>query len=80
MKLVAEFARQVLILDEGRTLAHGPTRQVFQQEAILRQAFFVPPPITALSRRMRPYGLRGDSLTVEGFYQEYSSFPRGDEG
>jgi energy-coupling factor transporter ATP-binding protein EcfA2 len=72
MKLVAEFARQVLVLDEGRTLAYGPTRQIFQQEAILRQAFLSPPPITALARRMRPYGMRGDSLTVEEFYQEYT--------
>jgi energy-coupling factor transport system ATP-binding protein len=73
MKLVAEFARQVLVLDEGRTLAYGPTRQLFQQEAILRQAFLAPPPITALARRMRSYGLKGDSLTVEEFYQEYGS-------
>jgi cobalt transport protein ATP-binding subunit len=73
MKLVAEFARQVLVLDEGRTLAYGPTRQLFQQEAVLRQAFLAPPPITALARRMRSCGLKGDSLTVEEFYQEYSS-------
>jgi energy-coupling factor transporter ATP-binding protein EcfA2 len=73
MKLVAEFARRVLILDEGRILAHVPTRQLFQQEAVLRQAFLAPPPITALARRMRPYGLRGDSLTVEEFYQEYTA-------
>ena len=80
MKLVAEFARTVLVLDEGRTLAYGPTRQSFQQEAILRQAFLAPPPITALARRMRPHGLRGDSLTVAEFCQEYSSLPRGDQG
>jgi energy-coupling factor transport system ATP-binding protein len=73
MKLMAEFARRVLVLDEGRTLAYGPTRQVFQQQAILRQAFLAPPPITALARRMQPYGLRGDSLTVEEFYQEYTA-------
>jgi energy-coupling factor transporter ATP-binding protein EcfA2 len=73
MKLVAEFARRVLVLDEGRALAYGPTRQLFQQEAILRQAFLAPPPITALAQRMRPYGLRGDGLTVEEFYQEYTA-------
>jgi energy-coupling factor transporter ATP-binding protein EcfA2 len=73
MKLVAEFARQVLVLDEGQVLAYRPTRQLFQQEAILRQAYLAPPLITALARRMRPYGLRGDSLTVEEFYQEYAS-------
>ena len=81
MKLVAEFARKVLVLDEGQALAYGPTRQVFQQEAILRQAFLAPPPITALARRMRPYGLSGDSLTAEEFCQEYTALQRlGQEG
>jgi len=96
MKLVAEFASKVLVLDEGRTLAYGPTRQLFQQEALLRQAFLAPPPITALARRMRlvlspstllrinsaegPYGLRGDSLTVEEFYQEYTALRRLGQG
>ena len=76
MKLVAEFARRVLVLGEGRTLAYGPTRQLFQQDAILRQAFLAPPPITALAQRMRACGLRGDSLTVEEFYQEYTAWRR----
>jgi cobalt transport protein ATP-binding subunit len=79
MKLVTEFARQALVLDEGRTLACGPTRQVFQQEAILRQAFLSPPPITALARRMRSYGMKGDSLTVDEFCQEYGSLVWKDE-
>jgi energy-coupling factor transporter ATP-binding protein EcfA2 len=80
MKLVAEFARRVLVLDEGRTLAYEPTRQLFQQEAILRQASLSPPPITALARRMRACGLRGDSLTVDEFYQEYEALRRVDRG
>jgi energy-coupling factor transporter ATP-binding protein EcfA2 len=80
MKLVAEFARRVLVLDEGRTLAYEPTRQLFQQEAILRQASLSPPPITVLARRMRACGLRGDSLTVEEFYQEYEALRRVDQG
>jgi len=79
MKLVAEFARQVLVLDEGQILACGPTRQVFQQEALLRQAFLAPPPITALARRMRHYGLRGDSLTIEEFYEDYTALRRDKE-
>jgi len=79
MKLVAEFARRVLVLNDGQILAYGPTRQVFQQETILRQAFLAPPPITALARRMRPYGLRGDNLTVQEFYQEYTALQRLDK-
>jgi len=71
MKLVAEFARRVLVLNDGQVLAYGPTRQVFQQEALLRRAFLAPPPITALARRMHRHGLRGNCLTVQEFYQEY---------
>jgi energy-coupling factor transporter ATP-binding protein EcfA2 len=74
MKLVAEFASKVLVLNDGQVLAWGSPRQVFQQETILRRAFLAPPPITALARRMRPYGLRGDSLTVQEFYQEYAAW------
>jgi len=79
MKLVAEFARHVLILNEGHILTCGPTRQVFQQETILRQAFLASPPITALARRMRPYGLRDDILTVDEFYREYGGLVWRDE-
>ncbi len=79
MKLVAEFASKVLVLNDGQILAYGLTRQVFQQETILRQAFLAPPPITALARRMRPYGLRGDNLTVEEFSQEYTALQRLDK-
>jgi energy-coupling factor transporter ATP-binding protein EcfA2 len=80
MKLVAEFAAQVLVLSQGQILAYGPTRQVFQQEAILQKAFLAPPPITALARRMRSYGMRGDSLTAEEFYQGYTALRRPGQG
>lgn len=79
MKLVAEFASKVLVLNDGQVLAWGSPRQVFQQEAILRQAFLAPPPITALARRMRPYGFKGDSLTVQEFYQEYATWQQPDQ-
>jgi energy-coupling factor transport system ATP-binding protein len=79
MKLVAEFARHVLVLSDGQVLALGPTKRIFQQETTLQQAFLTTPPITALARRMRPYGLRGDSLTVDEFYREYSGLVWRDE-
>jgi energy-coupling factor transport system ATP-binding protein len=79
MKLVAEFARHILVLSDGQVLASGPTRRIFQQETTLQQAFLTTPPITALARRMRPYGLRGDSLTVDEFYREYSGLVWRDE-
>ncbi|HID87243.1 MAG TPA: ATP-binding cassette domain-containing protein [Anaerolineae bacterium] len=72
MKLVAEFSQKTLVLGQGRVLLHDATREVFKQEELLTRTFIAPPPITALSRRMRPYGMRGDSLTVGEFYDEYT--------
>jgi energy-coupling factor transporter ATP-binding protein EcfA2 len=72
MKLVAECAEKTLLLGQGQVLLYDATREVFKQEELLTRAFIAPPPITALSRRMRPYGMRGDSLTVSEFYTEYN--------
>ena len=71
MRLVAERAEWVLILHQGRLLAEGPPREVFAQPEMLARVSLSPPPITRLAQRLRPLGMRGDSLTVEEFFGEY---------
>ncbi|MEA3345456.1 MAG: ABC transporter ATP-binding protein [Chloroflexota bacterium] len=71
MRLVAERAEWVLVLHEGRLLTEGPPRQIFAQPKMLSRASLSPPPITRLAQRLRSFGMRGDSLTVEEFYREY---------
>jgi energy-coupling factor transport system ATP-binding protein len=73
MKLVAEWSERMIVLQEGQVLADGTPRAVFARSGLLEQAALAPPPITELSQRLRPLGMRGDSPTVEAFYREYSA-------
>jgi energy-coupling factor transport system ATP-binding protein len=71
MRLVAEQAECVLLLHRGQLLAQGATRQIFARPGLLAQVSATPPPVTRLSQELRPWGMNGDSLTVEAFYREY---------
>jgi len=73
MKLVAQFSERTLVLNAGQVLDCDTTRNVFKRKERLERAFIAPPQIMALSQRMAPYGMRGDSLTVREFYEEYSA-------
>jgi energy-coupling factor transport system ATP-binding protein len=73
MRLVAEQAEYVLLLNRGQLVAEGATRQIFGQPGLLAEVSAAPPPVTRLSQELRPWGMKGDSLTVEGFYREYVS-------
>jgi len=73
MKLVAQFSDRTLVLNAGQVLDCDTTRNVFRRRESLERAFIAPPQITTLSQRMAPYGMKGDSLTVREFYEEYSA-------
>jgi energy-coupling factor transporter ATP-binding protein EcfA2 len=71
MKLVAEFSRKSLVLRDGQVLVYDDTRNVFEHSEILRDTQIEPPQITALAKRMVPYGMPDDVLSVEEFYTAY---------
>jgi energy-coupling factor transporter ATP-binding protein EcfA2 len=71
MKLVAEFSQKSLVLRDGKVLVYDDTRTVFKNSEILRDTQIEPPQITALAKRMVPYGMPGDILIVEEFYSAY---------
>jgi energy-coupling factor transport system ATP-binding protein len=73
MALAAEYADRVVVLQEGQIIADGPPVQVFQQADLLARASLNPPPVMALAQALRACGLKGDSLTVQAFCDEYSS-------
>ena len=72
MRLVAERAEWVLVLHQGRMLAEGTPREILARPEMLGRVSLRPPPITRLAQRLRYLGMRGDSLTVEDFYEEYT--------
>jgi len=73
MRLVAERSEWLLVLHQGRLLTEGRPREIFIQPEVLKRVSLAPPPITRLAQRLRPLGMRGDSLTIEEFYGEYTA-------
>jgi energy-coupling factor transport system ATP-binding protein len=71
MKLVAEFSQKSLVLRDGQVLIYDDTRTVFKHSEVLRDTQIEPPQITALAKRMLPYGIPDDVLSVEEFYAAY---------
>ncbi len=71
MKLVAEFSQKSLVLRDGQVLAYDETRTVFKHSEVLRDTQIEPPQITQLAKRMVPYGMPEDVLSVEEFYTAY---------
>ncbi|MEJ2209488.1 MAG: ATP-binding cassette domain-containing protein [Anaerolineae bacterium] len=79
MGLVAAYAQRVLVLRQGQIVADGPPADVFQQTEVLDRASLLPPPVLDLARTLRGYGLRGDSLAVDAFCEEYAALARDHE-
>lgn len=63
MRLVAEYARQAVLMLQGRIAAAGPPQELFGQNELLRQARIQPPQIVRLAQRL---GLPSDAITVQG--------------
>jgi cobalt transport protein ATP-binding subunit len=79
MSLVARYAGRIVVLHEGQVLADGPPAAVFRQGAVLATASLLPPPVLSLAQSLAGLGLRGDSLTVEAFCEEYAALVRDHE-
>lgn len=52
MWVVAEYAHRVIVLKDGGILLQGSARQVFAQEAKLRETFLQPPQIVSFSNQL----------------------------
>ena len=73
MSLTAEYADRVVAMHEGQIIASAPPAELFQQHELLSQTSLAAPPVLALARALAPFGLKGDSLTVESFCDEYAA-------
>ena len=63
--VAAEFCRRCVVLQAGKVLVDGPTRQVFRNEARLAEAALLVPPIVRLSNRLGTQGLTVAELKRE---------------
>lgn len=72
VRIVAEYAPRCMVMRAGEIMAHGPTREVFKQDQLLRETQIALPQISELGKRMKSYGMRDDILTVSEFCEAYS--------
>ncbi|MEQ9714489.1 MAG: ATP-binding cassette domain-containing protein [Candidatus Asgardarchaeum sp.] len=68
MRIVAEYAKRVIVMHRGRILLEGDVRDVFAQPEILKETFLFPPQITqyahALKRNITDKEIPKSVLTV----------------
>jgi energy-coupling factor transport system ATP-binding protein len=68
MRLVAEFAARVVVLQEGHILADDTPRAIFRDAPLLSAASILPPQITRLAQTL---AMPPDILSVDEFYAEF---------
>jgi energy-coupling factor transport system ATP-binding protein len=62
MWVVAEYARRVFVIKDGRLLLQGTTREVFAQERELRESFLRPPHVVQFANRLGKTLLNANEL------------------
>jgi energy-coupling factor transport system ATP-binding protein len=65
MKVVAEHARRVIVMANGRMILDSDCRGVFSDLAILGESSLEPPPVTKLAHRLAKHGISPDVVSAE---------------
>ena len=73
MTLVAERVPRTIVVNDGRILADGPTRQVLSDAPLLRQAYLRPPQITRVAQRLTQFGISPEVMTVAELHAQIAS-------
>ena len=73
MYIVAQYARRVILMSEGKILADGPTADVFSQPQVLQKAFLEPPQITQLAQSVQDLGFNPGTLTAEEMVDQFNA-------
>ena len=71
MRIVAQYAKRVVVLCKGKVLLDAPTKEVFSQTEKLKRTFLAPPQITQLGQTLFALGMRKDILSSEEFCNEF---------
>jgi energy-coupling factor transport system ATP-binding protein len=64
MRFVAEVVKRIVLVAEGKIVADGHTREIFEKTDTLAGAQIRPPQITQLAHALAGCGVRPDSMTV----------------
>ena len=69
MALASTYSKRVIVLQNGRILLDGATKEIFAQSEALEKAMLSPPQITLLGQKLSDLGYPPDILTVDEFIQ-----------
>jgi energy-coupling factor transport system ATP-binding protein len=72
MDLVAKYADRVIVMNEGRLIFDGSTREAFNKVDILREAGLSPPKITLLAQSVQEKSVPQDILSVEEMVETFN--------
>ena len=62
MDVAASYARRVILMQHGRIVGDGPTREIFEREGRIREMGLTPPPIVQVGNRLGVSALRMEEL------------------
>lgn len=65
MRLVAEYARRVVVMAEGRVLLDTDVSGAFSDLELLRQSSLLPPPVTLLAHNLSDRGVPKDIISPQ---------------
>jgi len=71
MPIVAQYARRVIVMGQGKIMADGPTAEVFTQAEVLEKTFLTPPQITQLAQAAQSLGFNPGTLTVQEMLRQF---------
>ncbi len=77
MRLVAEYARRVVLIRDGRVAADTTPAEIFDQPDLLATSGVHAPQVARLAEALRPQGMPAGVCTVEGFVGEYRKLAGG---
>jgi len=73
MRIVAQYAKRIVVLCKGEVLLDASTREVFSQTEKLKTTFLAPPQITQLGQSLSTLGIPRDILSSEEFCDKFFS-------
>ncbi|MFX1474286.1 MAG: energy-coupling factor ABC transporter ATP-binding protein [Promethearchaeota archaeon] len=65
LELVAPLAQELVVLDEGRVIAKGPTREVLMEEKVAEVGVAIPKVVQLAKKLNRPHLIQACPLSVE---------------
>jgi len=77
MRLVAEYARRVVVMLDGLVLIEGSVEEVFSVLDILNKAFLRPPQVTELAHKLKEFGVPPTVLNVQQMHGILGRFYEG---